>query len=214
MQAVRIYRRHLPHWRQEGATYFVTFRLADSIPYAVVEGWEADRKTWYQAHGLTEDLPDETWRSRYRAISESERRSFEREQAKNLFDELDCGHGQCHLRRAEVLEIVTAAFHFFDGQRLRCGDYAVMPNHIHWLIQPIPGEELESLLHSVKRFTATRINGLLGRSGPFWQKENYDHIVRDLRELARIREYIAANPAKAGLPKGDRVRSVAWIEGQ
>ena len=89
-----------------------------------------------------------------------------------------------------------------------------MPNHIHWLIQPIPGEELESLLHSVKRFTATRINGLLGRSGSFWQKENYDHIVRDLRELARIREYIAANPAKAGLPKGDRVRSVAWIEGQ
>ncbi|HSG71752.1 MAG TPA: hypothetical protein VLA12_15120, partial [Planctomycetaceae bacterium] len=29
---VRIYRRHLPHWRQEGATYFLTFRLADSIP--------------------------------------------------------------------------------------------------------------------------------------------------------------------------------------
>ena len=27
-----IYKRNLPHWRQEGATYFVTFRLADSLP--------------------------------------------------------------------------------------------------------------------------------------------------------------------------------------
>src|SRR6516165_10187995 len=29
---VTVYQRHLPHWRQEGATYFVTFRLADSLP--------------------------------------------------------------------------------------------------------------------------------------------------------------------------------------
>jgi hypothetical protein len=31
---IRFYQRHLPHWRQVGATYFVTFRLADSIPQA------------------------------------------------------------------------------------------------------------------------------------------------------------------------------------
>ena len=29
---IRIYTRHLPHRRQDGATYFVTFRLADSLP--------------------------------------------------------------------------------------------------------------------------------------------------------------------------------------
>ena len=28
---VTVYYRHLPHWRQDGATYFVTFRLADSL---------------------------------------------------------------------------------------------------------------------------------------------------------------------------------------
>ena len=33
---VRIYTRHLPHWRQDGATYFVTFRLADSLPEAML----------------------------------------------------------------------------------------------------------------------------------------------------------------------------------
>jgi hypothetical protein len=29
---VTAYHRHLPHWRQQGATYFVTFRLGDALP--------------------------------------------------------------------------------------------------------------------------------------------------------------------------------------
>jgi hypothetical protein len=41
---------------------------------------------------------------------------------------------------------------------------------------------------------------VLGRSGePFWQKESYDHWVRDRAEFERIRDYIEANPVKAGL---------------
>ena len=32
----RYYERHLPHWRQPGATYFVTFRLADALPQSVL----------------------------------------------------------------------------------------------------------------------------------------------------------------------------------
>ena len=34
---MRVYERNLPHWRQEGGTYFVTFRLADSLPASVAE---------------------------------------------------------------------------------------------------------------------------------------------------------------------------------
>ncbi len=38
---------HLPHWTQAGATYAVTFRLADSVPSEVLEGWVAHaRKSW------------------------------------------------------------------------------------------------------------------------------------------------------------------------
>jgi len=33
---LHFYRRHLPHWRQDGATYFVTFLLADALPEARV----------------------------------------------------------------------------------------------------------------------------------------------------------------------------------
>jgi len=36
----------LPHWQQEGAVYFVTFRLSDSVPSNLRERWEVDRRQW------------------------------------------------------------------------------------------------------------------------------------------------------------------------
>src|SRR5262249_20681627 len=38
-----VYTRSLPHWQQEGATYFVTFRLADSLPREVFQRWRQER---------------------------------------------------------------------------------------------------------------------------------------------------------------------------
>lgn len=74
-----------------------------------------------------------------------------------------------------------------------------MPNHVHALAQALGGNELEEILYSVKRFSARKINEAHGRKGRFWQKEFYDHIVRDRAELHRIRKYIESNPLKAGL---------------
>jgi hypothetical protein len=51
-----IYRRNLPHWRLKDAVYFVTFRLADSIPQAVLEAWRGERNAWLAAHRLRADL--------------------------------------------------------------------------------------------------------------------------------------------------------------
>ena len=34
----------LPHWQQEGAVYFVTFRLADAVPHNLRTQWESDVK--------------------------------------------------------------------------------------------------------------------------------------------------------------------------
>src|SRR5437016_2901530 len=43
---IKITRRHLPHWEQEGATYFVTFRLADSIPTTLLTEWRDELQAW------------------------------------------------------------------------------------------------------------------------------------------------------------------------
>jgi len=51
----------------------------------------------------------------------------------------------------------------------------------------------------LNRFTSTKCNNHLERCGPFWQKESFDHWVRDVDELERIIRYIEENPVKAGL---------------
>jgi hypothetical protein len=47
-------RRNLPHWEVSGATYFLTFRLADSMPAGVVKELEWKSCAWLQLHGLTD----------------------------------------------------------------------------------------------------------------------------------------------------------------
>ena len=206
LEPVRIYRRSMPHWRQEGATYFVTFRQADSVPKVVLDEWKHQRLLWLETHGLEGSLSDDEWVEKYQRIGSVERRAFERAQAKLLHVELDRHHGSCVLRDAESANIVADAFRHFDGERFECGDFVVMPNHVHWLVRPFPGFELEEILQSVKRFTATRINAAQGKTGDaLWQKESFDHLVRDEEELERTKVYIKDNPQKAKLSEGSYV---------
>jgi hypothetical protein len=51
-EGVTVYVRHLPHWRQRGATYFVTFRLADSLSQAKLRELAAWRDQWWRQHPL------------------------------------------------------------------------------------------------------------------------------------------------------------------
>lgn len=213
------YRRNLPHLRVEGATYFVTFRLADSIPEAIAKQWHEERDFWLRAHGVEPawaELDLKRWSEAYQAIADGERRAFEREQQRQFLVELDKCHGCCLL--AQSHGIVAQALEFFHGQRLWVGDYVVMPNHVHVLAQPFPGVQLEDWLYSVKRFSSVEINRLPApetppatRSGHLWQTESFDCIVRGVEELARTRGYIANNPAKL-LPGTFTAKRMEWLD--
>jgi REP element-mobilizing transposase RayT len=73
-----------------------------------------------------------------------------------------------------------------------------MPNHVHLLIWPkISPSRLMQSLYGVTAKEANKVLGLTGE--PFWQKESYDHWVRNDEELRRIRKYIENNPVRAGL---------------
>ena len=88
-----------------------------------------------------------------------------------------------------------------------------MPNHAHWIVIPCPGWKIEDLCGSVKQYSATHINKLFDRKGKLWQHENFDHIVRNEKELLRIRNYIRDNPTKAGLPSSEYLYyRAAWID--
>jgi len=46
---------------------------------------------------------------------------------------------------------------------------------------------------------------MLGRTGPFWQREYYDHIIRDEKDFHRLAKYILDNQMRAGLEKWEWV---------
>ncbi len=196
--AVRIYYRNLPHWRQEGCTYFVTFGLADAIPKSVLLQWQDERQNWLTAHGIDGSLPYDRWRLAYLRIPERDRLVFQRTQRRVLFMELDQSRGSCLLRKGAARQIVADALRFFHAKRCWCGDFVVMPNHVHWLVSPMLGNKLERILSSIKGFTSTQLTKSgLKQPGRLWRKENYDHIVRGGGELRAIRKYIGDNPMKA-----------------
>jgi valyl-tRNA synthetase len=182
---IDITRRNLPHWQQTSVTYFVTFRLADSLPAAKLAELEDERARWLAHHPLP-------W------SDASKREYYERFSAK-IDQWLDAGHGSCVLAKSDVAQIVAKALRHFDGDRYDLGAWVVMPNHVHALVTPKSGHELGAILHSWKSFTSNRINTLLGCSGQLWQHESYDHIVRNEAALGRIGEYIRHNPEKAGI---------------
>jgi putative transposase len=205
---VRIYQSGiLPHWRQAGCTYFVTFRLADSIPRRVLAEIEYERTQWLQARSI--DATDETWQQSFARLPTDDKRQYERLVAKLLNHSLDLCHGECVLRNPMIAERVAAALDYFHGSRVLTGDFVIMPNHVHVLLTPLPDFELEDVLQSIKSFTAKVANELLNRTGLFWQRDSYDHVVRDNDQLQAFREYIVANPVKANLPAGDYLVSKA-----
>ena len=107
--------------------------------------------------------------------------------------------GPMFLLRPEVASLVVealrrgAAAGLYD---LRA--FAVVSNHVHVLLLPRQGAS--RVLQWIKGTTAREANLALDRTGqPFWQRESYDHWVKDEREMRRITAYIESNPVTAGL---------------
>jgi putative transposase len=98
-------------------------------------------------------------------------------------------------------------------------EFVVMPNHVHGIIvltsegngwaglRPAPTDEIAStqpakeyplseIVRAFKSFSARRINEVRQTPGiPFWQRNYYEHIIRNDIDLYEIREYIVNNPA-------------------
>jgi REP element-mobilizing transposase RayT len=192
-------RGRLPHWESEGAVYFVTFRLAGSLPQSVASAFEAER----------DDIV-ETAKRLGRELSASEHKQLATLFSKRVESYLDKGAGICHLCDARIAALVTSAMTHFDGKRYRLFAWCIMPNHVHVVVRPFPGQPLSGLLHSWKSFSAKRANAVLGAQGTFWQREYYDHLIRDEDEFARVVRYVLDNPAKARLKGWPWV----WVYGQ
>ena len=176
---------NLPHWEQGSVWCFVTFRLADALPRAVVMKIQNERDLWRRTHDL-------------RNLSREDVAEYRRLFAERYDQLLDSGSGSCVLFDSTNAKIVCDALHFFEDQRYILDEFVVMPNHVHVLVKAMPGHRLVDILHTWKSYTANQLNRRLGRTGQLWQHESYDHIVRSEPAMNAIRQYIRENPKVAG----------------
>jgi REP element-mobilizing transposase RayT len=115
----------------------------------------------------------------------------------------DQGSGECLLRRSAAGKSVGEALHHFNGARYEQVCWVVMPNHVHAVVAPIPPARLNTIVQGWKSYTAHRLNRALQRTGPVWQKDYFDRIVRDEEHLGSLIAYIRLNPVKARLSQGE-----------
>ncbi|HJN17400.1 MAG TPA: transposase [Armatimonadota bacterium] len=103
----------------------------------------------------------------------------------------------------EIGRLVVGALKHWDGDRYVLYDYTVMPDHVHAILRPIvdahSAEQLSRILGPLKGWLARQINALVGRQGPLWQAETYDHIIRDDADYLARAGYIFDNPHTEGL---------------
>ncbi|MDW7992967.1 MAG: transposase [Anaerolineae bacterium] len=198
MQTLRyqlFYRRRLPHWQPPGATFFITFRLRGSLPRQVLEQLVEERASAEKRLRQIQDLTVRTIET-YR----EERRLFGKwDQALHTARE-----GPRWLEDPRIASLVAESLQYWNGKTYDLLAFCVMPNHVHLVCTPLEEADgeyfpLSAILHSLKGYTARRANQILSRTGPFWQRESYDHVVRNERELIRIIQYVQNNPVAAGL---------------
>ena len=190
-EEIRFTENLLPHWQQKGATYFITFRLADSVPARLRTQWEDERATWLQLH-------PEPW-------STDTEQEYHKRFSAAIERWLDARYGSCILRQSECATIVDDTLRHFDGERLALISSVVMPNHVHALLVQNPEHPLEDVLRSWKTFSARTINQARGGSGRLWQRSYFDRLVRDERHFRNCVRYIRRNPKKAVLTDDDYI---------
>lgn len=186
--ALTIRSRRLPHWEVREAVYFVTFRLADSLPKHALQKI-VSRRT---------DIPA-TASQMNRELTASERRRVGQLHARRIEKILDVGGGKCLLLNSAVACVVATALKEFDGSRYRLFAWCIMPNHVHVPFQTAGKISIAGVLHSWKSYSAKAANRILGRTGEFWQREYHDHLIRNKIEFDRAIAYVIGNPDKAGL---------------
>ncbi|MBP6601328.1 MAG: transposase [Verrucomicrobiales bacterium] len=179
----------LPHWEQSGATYFVTFRLGDSIPQSQLAVWKDERSHWISKHPQPWGTLEET--------------EYHQRFSGEIDRLLDHGAGCCLLRDSAASELLADVLEHYHERRYFLHTFVVMPNHVHALVSLSGTASLADTVKQWKGVSARQMNQALLRNGELWQKNYFDRLIRDCEHFFRVARYIRANPEKAKLNSGD-----------
>ena len=120
-------RGYIPHIDPGGCSQFITFRLAGSMPQAVLDQWRAELEKG--------EITDAGFRKRIEIY-------------------LDQNYGERWLSDARIAGLVQDTLLNLDGKRYRLIAWVIMPNHVHILIETLEGNPLSEIMQSIKSYTA------------------------------------------------------------
>ena len=197
----------LPHIQPIGATFFVTFRLFDTLPKSYLNKFKEDRNLKI------------AFLKREKPIGYQNKIANEQKKYFKIYDEaLDKMHNNIRfLEHPNIAKETIKQLHKYDGKWYDLIAYCIMPNHVHFLIDTRLQLEkfnfddeviiknytpLYKIIQRIKGASARHSNLLLDREGiSFWQRDYFDYFIRNNQEFQRIMAYILENPVKANLVK-------------
>ena len=195
------YINRLPHIAPIGAEFFITFRLADSLPVSIVQLLKDEMD--FSIKKLKKEKP-----KNFKYLINQLKHDFSFKYD-NYLDHKP--YGNCYLENEKIAQLVADRMHKFNGKYYELEAYTIMPNHVHLLIdtslqvekEDIDIEsnyfQLDKIMQLIKGGSAFEANKILGRKGTFWMKDSHDHYIRNEKDWENTLEYIINNPVEAGL---------------
>ncbi|MCK6604643.1 MAG: transposase [Ignavibacteriaceae bacterium] len=205
-------KRNLPHYYNSDYPIFFTFRLVESYPVHLLLELRKE---------FEKELSEN--KNKYKDFGKNQFAKLEKEYFERFDSDLDrCVYGNNWLSDRRVADCLFEHLKSFDGIYYDLYSFTIMPNHVHIILKFIPDDKsfavekelklstparlnyYSRILMKLKGGSAFKCNKILGRTGPFWQVESYDHIINDNDELKNVINYIKNNPVKAGLCNPDQ----------
>ena len=84
-------------------------------------------------------------------------------------------------------------------KNIKLDKYIIMPNHIHGIIVIKEKKKISimNIIGGYKSITSRKCNKKIGiKNNKIWQRSYYERIIRNEKELYKIRKYIIENPLK------------------
>lgn len=216
------YRRHLPHYQPAEGTFHIVFRLDGSLPTEVIEQLKREREKEEERVVEIEKTSErvERWRNVQKMYFEKfdalldgsttgpkwlsnpqvaelvcEAMKFRDKKQYDLFAYTVMAN-HVHMVISTVGRIADSTKGRFDLPHWNVNESS--NNNSVGRISDSP-YVITKILQDLKKYTAVHSNKILHRDGQFWQRESYDHLIRDGKELKRTIWYVLNNPVKAGL---------------
>lgn len=116
-------------------------------------------------------------------------------------------------------DIILSSILHENGRRYHLYAACVMPDHVHLLIEPSMNDAggfhpLTGILHSIKSFCAHEINKANGKTGPVWEKESFDRLIRSESDLQEKFSYITRNPWDSKIVPANEDYPWVWWPGR